>query len=213
MENDYKWYVVHTYSGHENKVKITLEKKIEGLNDQLKDLEGEYGSPDLSSDSKINIGKKLELLRMSVRIKEVRIPTIDVPVSKDGKKKVVQKKFFPGYIIVNMEMNNETWITVKAITGVTNFVGAIGTSKPKPLSKSEVDLMFDRSGVEKARDKSSFSIDFYIGEHVKVTEGPFSNFTGVVEEVVPEKGKLRIKVEIFGRGTSVELDFTHVSRI
>lgn len=177
-----EWYVIHTYSGHENKVKLALEKKVENLG-------------------------------LTDKIFQVKIPTVDVPEVKEGKKRMKTKKFFPGYVLVEMELYDETWSVVKSIPGVTNFVGAYGTNKPKPLSRSEVDSLFDQMGEQKAREKASVVLDFSVGEHIKVIDGPFSNFTGVVEEVFPEKGRLRVKVEIFGRGTPVELDFLQVGKI
>lgn len=177
-----EWYVVHTYSGHENKVKLALEKriKISGLED---------------------------------KIFQVKIPTVEVPEIKDGKKKVKLKKFSPGYIVIEMEFNDETWKIVKSIPGVTNFVGAYGTEKPKPLTKSEVNTLFEQMGEQKRKERASAVIDFSVGEHVKVIDGPFSNFNGVIEEVYPEKGRVRVKVEIFGRGTPVELDYLQIGRI
>lgn len=177
-----EWYVVHTFSGHENKVKLALEKKVEGLGLQDK-------------------------------IYQVKIPTVDVPEVKDGKKRIRSKKFFPGYVLVEMEFEDVTWGLVKSIPGVTNFVGAYGTNKPKPLSREEVNSLFDQMGEQKVKEKISTVIDFSVGEHVKVIDGPFNNFSGVVEEVHPEKGRLRVKVEIFGRGTPVELDFLQVGKI
>jgi len=179
-----EWYVIHTYSGHENKVKAALERAIEdgGLQED---------------------------------IFQVKIPTVEVPDVKDGKKVFKSKKFFPGYVLVEMVMGDVAWYTVRNIKGVTNFVGAIGTNRPKPLSRSEVDSLFghvDKDG-NAGRDDISISADFSIGEPVKVVEGPFSNFNGIVEEVFPEKGRLRVKVEIFGRGTPVELDFFQVDKI
>jgi len=177
-----EWYVIHTYSGHENKVKIALEKQVEGL-------------------------------ELQEKIIQVKIPTVEVTEVQDGKKKTRSKKYFPGYVLVEMIMSDETWYVVKGITGVTNFVGAFGNNKPKPLTKNEVSSLFDQMGEQKAREKVSISMDFSVGEHVKVIEGPFSNFSGIVEEVFPEKGRLRVKVEIFGRGTPVELDFLQVGKL
>jgi transcriptional antiterminator NusG len=177
-----EWYVVHTYSGHENKVKLALEKKVETL-----DLQD--------------------------RIFQIKIPTIEVPEVKDGKKRMKTRKFFPGYILVEMEWCDETWATVKGIPGVTNFVGAFGSNKPKALTREEVNSLFDQMGEQKVKEKISVVVDFSIGEHIKVIDGPFNNFSGVVEEVFPEKGRLRVKVEIFGRGTPVELDFLQVGKI
>jgi transcriptional antiterminator NusG len=177
-----EWYVIHTFSGHENKVKLTLEKKVESLGLQEK-------------------------------IFQVRIPTVDVPEVKDGKKKIKSKKFFPGYVLIEMELDDDTWSCVKGIQGVTNFVGAYGSNKPKPLSREEVNSLFDQMGEQKTKEKATFVMDFSVGEHIKVIDGPFSNFTGIVEAVVPEKGSLRVKGEIFGRGTPVELDFAQVGKI
>lgn len=177
------WYVIHTYSGHENKVKLTLEKKVENLG-------------------------------LHDKIFQVRIPTIDVPEVKDGKKKVKTKKVFPGYVLVEMEMDDASWGVVKAVPGVTNFVGAFDGSKPKALSREEVSSLFDQMGEQKSpKEKVNVVIDFEVGEHVKVNDGPFSNFTGVIEEVYPDKGRVRVKVEIFGRGTPVELDYLQVGKI
>ncbi len=177
-----EWFVIHTYSGHENKVKLALEKQVEKLN-------------------------------MQDKIFQVKIPTVEVQEVKDGKKKIKSKKYFPGYALVEMEMCDEAWYVVKGIPGVTNFVGAFGDNKPRPLSKSEVNSLFDKLGEQKTKEDVSFAMDFSIGEHVKVIEGPFNNFSGIVEEVYPEKGRLRVKVEIFGRGTPVELDFMQVGKI
>jgi transcription termination/antitermination protein NusG len=177
-----EWYVVHTYSGHENKVKLALEKKVQ------------------------NLGLQNEVF-------QVKVPTVDVPEVKDGKKKMRTKKYFPGYVLVEIELNDNTWSVVKSIPGVTNFVGAYGSNKPKPLSRDEVNSLFDQMGEQKTREKVSIAMDFSVGEPVKVIEGPFNNFNGIVEEVYPDKGRLRVKVEIFGRGTPVELDFLQVGKI
>lgn len=178
-----EWYVIHTFSGHENKVKLTLEKKVESS------------------------------LSLQEKIFQVKIPTLEVSEVKDGKKKVANKKFFPGYVLIEMELDDETWGAVRSIQGVTNFVGAYGSAKPRPLSRDEVNSLFDHVGEQKAKEKASFVVDFSIGEHIKVIDGPFSNFSGVVEEVFPDKGRLRVKVEIFGRGTPVELDFAQVGKM
>lgn len=177
-----EWYVIHTFSGHENKVKLALEKKIENLN-------------------------------MQDKIFQIKIPTVEVPEIKEGKKKIKSKKFFPGYVLIEMELNDDTWGVVKNVPGVTNFVGAYGSNKPKPLSRDEVDSLFDQMGEQKVREKVSVAMDFNVGETVKVIDGPFSNFSGVVEEIFPEKGRMRVKVEIFGRGTPVELDFLQVGKL
>ncbi len=177
-----EWYVIHTFSGHENKVKLFLEKKV-------------------------------KVLGLEEQIFQVKIPTVEVPEIKDGKKKIKLKKFSPGYIVIEMILNDETWKIVKSIPGVTNFVGAYGLEKPKPLTKSEVSTLFEQMGQQKSRERVSAVIDFSVGEHIKVIDGPFNNFNGVIEEVYPEKGRVRVKVEIFGRGTPVELDYLQIGRI
>jgi transcriptional antiterminator NusG len=178
-----KWYIIHTYSGHENKVKAALEIKVRNLG-------------------------------LVEEISDINIPTVDVAEVNDGKKKVKSKKVFPGYVLVRMELNDNTWGVVKGVPGVTNFVGAFGTNKPKPLSDTEVASLFDSlSGEQKTGEKATVTVDFTIGEHIKVIDGPFNNFTGVVEEVYPDKGRLKVKVEIFGRGTPVDLDFLQVGKI
>ena len=148
---------------------------------------------------------------MQDKISQVYIPEEKVD-SKDGKKDV-SKKRFPGYILVEMDLDEDSWGVVKSINGVTNFVGAYGSAKPRPLSQNEVASLFDNEGEQKGKDKVGFAVEFSVGEHVKVTDGPFNNFSGVVEEVSPEKGRLRVKVEIFGRATPVELDFSQVGKL
>ena len=136
--------------------------------------------------------------------------------SKDGKQRTVTKKLMPGYVLVKMEMNDDNWSIVRNIKGVTNFVGATATAglkKPKPLTKEEVSSLLDQHDDVKGKEKAHFGIEFSVGEHITVIDGPFNGFSGVVEEVHPEKGRLRVKVEIFGRGTPVELDFTQVGKI
>ena len=177
-----KWYVIHVYSGHENKVKTALEKKA-------------------------------EMLGLREYIGQIKIPTIEVSEHKGGKKKTVLRKSFPGYVLVEMEMNDETWSMVKNVPSVTGFVGVFGSSRPKPLSDEEVSLMFDQLSEHKIKDKAAVVVDFNVGEHVKIIDGPFNNFTGLVEEINAEKGRLRVKVEIFGRGTPVDLDFAQVGKI
>jgi transcriptional antiterminator NusG len=180
-----KWYVVHTYSGHENKVKIAIESKVRNLS-------------------------------LEERIGDIKIPTYDDPyLSKDGKKKTRSKKILPGYILVNMEIDDETWGIVKSTPGVTNFVGGFGSGEPKPLSDAEVSaLLFERDTEKATKERTvTTSIEFSVGEHVKVVDGPFSSFNGVIEEVYPDKGRVRVKVEIFGRGTPVELDYLQVGKI
>lgn len=182
-----EWYVLHTHSGHENKVKLALDKKL------------------------MNLGLEEE------RDFRIKIPTVDVPEIKDGKKRVKSRKFFPGYVLIEVELTDDVRKLVKDTPGVTNFLGIYdygkGSFEPKPLSKSEVSSLFEQVGEQKTKEKVSAVMEFSVGEHVKVIDGPFSNFSGIVEEVNPEKGRLRVKVEIFGRGTPVELDFLQVGKI
>jgi transcriptional antiterminator NusG len=169
-----KWYVVHTYSGREKKVRDAIIRMAEasGLEDSL--------------------GR-------------VVVPTEEVAEMKKGQKRVRKRKLFPSYIIIQMEMNNEIWDLVQNVPGVTHFVG--GGEKPVPIPKKDVDRIMGR--MEK-REGVIPEVPFTIGEHVNVVDGPFSDFTGVVDEISPERGKLKVLVSIFGRETPVELDFLQV---
>lgn len=173
MEEKIQWYVVHTYSGHENKVKANLEKRIESTG-------------------------------MQEKIKEILVPTEEKVRKRRGKKKVVDKKIFPGYIIVHMEMNDKTWYVVRNTPGVTGFVSS-GT-KPLPLEKDEIDHILSGMGLK----KQEISIEFEIGDKVKVIDGPFEEFIGIVEEIHPQQKKVKVMVSMFGRETPVELDFSQV---
>lgn len=167
-----KWYVVHTYSGHENKVKANIEKLVE--NREMQDI-----------------------------VFEVRVPTEEHVEIKDGKKKIKEKKKFPGYVIIKMIMTDDSWYLVRNTRGVTGFVGP-GT-KPIPLSDTEVKAL----GVSEALPV----IDIEKGEAVKVTDGPFENFMGTVDEIHEEKRKLKVFISMFGRETLVELDFEQVEKV
>ena len=171
-ESEAKWYVVHTYSGHENKVKVNIEKIVE--NRGMQDL-----------------------------ILSIVVPTEDRVEIKNGQRKVKTKKMFPGYVIVKMIVTNESWYLVRNTQGVTGFVGH--GSEPIPLTNEEVRRM----GIEKIY----IDLDLETGDSVKVINGPFENFMGVVEEVNPEKQTLRAKISMFGRDTPVELDFAQVDKI
>jgi transcriptional antiterminator NusG len=170
-----KWYGVHTYSGFENKVKMTLEERIRQLG-----VEEQFG--------------------------EVLIPSETVVEMKNGERKTSTRKFFPGYILVQMELNNETWHVVKNTPKVTGFVG--GGSAPPPIPDAEVAKITARMEEDVERPKPK--VAFEVGETVRVVDGPFLNFTGVVEDVKPDKGKLKVMVSIFGRVTPVELEFIQV---
>ena len=172
------WYVVHTQTGIEEKVKTSLEKKISA--EGLQDL-----------------------------ITSVIIPTEQVSEVRAGKKKITQRKFFPGYLLVEMDLSEQTYLFVKNSPGVTGFIG-LG-KKPVALPKEEVDSILKRT--KETAAKPSPKIVFDKGEQVRVNEGPFLNFNGVVEEVYPEKGKVKVLVTIFGRETPVELDFLQINKL
>jgi transcriptional antiterminator NusG len=172
------WYVVHTQTGSEDKVRTSLESKITS-----------HGLSDL--------------------ISRVVIPTEQVSEVRSGKKKISQRKFFPGYILVEMELNEQTYLFIKTIPGVTGFIG-LG-KRPMPLPQTEVDSILKRT--EETHVKPSPKIVFEKGEQIRVTEGPFMNFNGSIEEIYPEKGKLKVSISIFGRATPVELEYWQVEKI
>ncbi len=181
-EPNRRWFVIHTYSGYENKVKTNLEHRIESM----------------------GVGDK---------IYDVVIPTEEEVEIKDGQRRTVQRKVFPGYVLVQMLVTdegvppNDSWYVVRNTPGVTGFVGA-GTH-PSPLEEPEVKRILRRMKMEAPRVKVSFTKD----ERVKVVDGPFTDFIGVVDAINPEKGKVRVLVSFFGRETPVELDFLQVARI
>jgi transcriptional antiterminator NusG len=172
-----QWYVVHTFSGFEHKVKAALEERIKSL-----------GKAEYFGEVLVPVEKVVELVK--------------------GKKRTSSRKFFPGYILVEMELNDETWHVVKETPKVTGFVGD-GTN-PTPVTEAEVKAITQQ--MEEGAVKPKPRVLFSEGESVKVIDGPFSDFNGVVEEVRPEKGKLRVLISIFGRATPVELDFVQVER-
>jgi transcriptional antiterminator NusG len=173
-----RWYVVHTYSGHENKVKLALEKtvKAQGLEEM--------------------VGK-------------VIIPTENVTEMKNGKRTITARKFFPSYLLVEMELNDDILHVINNTPGVSRLIG-VG-QRPTPLREEEVERILE--AIDTGKAKPTPEIPFNIGEHVKVVDGPFSDFTGVVEEINAERGKLKVMVSIFGRPTPVELDFLQVKNI
>jgi transcriptional antiterminator NusG len=172
-----RWYVVHTYSGRENKVRETIERMIK------------------NSDMKPYFGKVL-------------VATEEVAEMKKGKKKVSQRKLFPSYILIEMEMTDEGWAMIESVPGVTHFVGE--GKKPFPIPKKEVDRILGRMT---KKEGVIPEVPFTIGEHVKVIDGPFADFTGIVDEINPERGKMKVLVSIFGRETPVELDFLQVKAL
>ncbi len=174
-----RWYVVHTYSGFENKAKKSLEDKVrlEGLADQ-------FG--------------------------EILIPMEQVVEMVKGEKKTSKRKFFPGYILVQMLMNDRTWHLVKNTPKVTGFVGAAANEQPPPISDAEVTRLTTQ--ISEGTLKPKPRVQFSDGDTVRVIDGPFANFNGTVEEVNPEKGRVKVLVSIFGRATPVELDFMQVEK-
>ncbi|MDI6606450.1 MAG: transcription termination/antitermination protein NusG [Candidatus Omnitrophota bacterium] len=172
------WYVVHTQTGSEEKVKAALEKKI--VSEGLQEL-----------------------------ITKVIVPTEQVSEVRGGKKKISQRKFFPGYLLLEMELNEKTYLFIKNTLGVTGFIG-LG-KKPMPLPQAEVENILKRT--QDTQAKPSPKVIFEKGEQVRVTEGPFVNFNGSIEEVHPEKGKIKVSVSIFGRATPVELEYWQVEKV
>jgi transcriptional antiterminator NusG len=175
------WFVIHTYSGYENKVKTNLEHRIQSMD-------------------------------VSDKIYSVIIPTEEEIEIREGQRKTVAKKIFPGYVLVQMKMDDESWYVVRNTPGVTGFVapgGGTGTAKPTPLAGGEVRNILRRMKVAAPKVKVGFSI----GESVRIIEGPFQDFVGSVDEINVEKGKVKVLVSFFGRETPVELDFLQVERI
>ncbi|MBU5455701.1 transcription termination/antitermination protein NusG [Caproiciproducens sp. MSJ-32] len=172
MSEKARWYVVHTYSGYENKVKANLEKTIENRN-----LQG--------------------------LLQDIQVPMEEVIEEKDGKQKVSLKKKFPGYVLVKMLMTDESWYVVRNTRGVTGFVGP--ASKPVPLTDEEVESM----GVKEA----PVEIDLEVGESIRVTSGPLRDFTATIQEINFEKRKIKVLIDMFGRETLAELDFTQVEKL
>ncbi|MBZ0272011.1 transcription termination/antitermination protein NusG [bacterium] len=176
-DDEMKWYVVHTYSGYEQKAKKSLEERM----------------------------KQSNLFHL---LGEILIPSEPVVEVVQGEKRTSTRKFFPGYILVKMILTDETWHIVKSTPKVTGFVG--GTSRPTAIPEAEVERITQKITEGTLRPKPK--IEFEKGETVRVTAGPFANFTGVVEEIRPDKSKLRVMVSIFGRATPVELDFYQVEK-
>ncbi|MBI2861182.1 MAG: transcription termination/antitermination protein NusG [Chloroflexi bacterium] len=175
-DTELRWYVVHTYSGYENKVKADLEARIKSM-----DLE------DMVSD--------------------VVVPTEDEVEIRGGQRRTVERKIFPGYILVRMRMSDPSWHAVRTTPGVTGFVGS-GT-RPVPLDDQEVKVILRQMEEEAPRVRVSFSR----GQSVRIIDGPFTDFIGIVDDVNTEKGKVRLMVSFFGRETPVELDFLQVERL
>ncbi len=170
-----RWYVVHTYSGMENKVKSNLEYRIESMG-----MEGQ--------------------------IFQVIVPTEEKLELKDGKPVTIERRVFPGYVLVEMILSDDSWFVVRNTPGVIGFVSV--DNKPVPLDVEEVEEIMNRI----ASKEPSFNVEFRVGEKVRVIDGPFAEFLGTVDEVYPEKGKVRIIVSFFNRETPVEVDFLQLER-
>lgn len=171
-----RWYIVHTYSGHENKVKVNLEKRIEYMN-------------------------------MGDKIFRVEVPQKTVTKMKDGKKTDREEKIFPGYVLVEMIMDDDSWFVVRHTAGVTKFVGS--TKKPIPAKDSEIKRIIHKT----PNQVTKVELDVKAGDKVRIISGPFSEFIGDITEVYPDKSKLRAMVSIFGRETPVELEYKQIQKI
>ena len=173
-----KWYIVHVYSGFENKVKAALEERI------------------ATSSYPEKFG-------------EVVVPTEEIVELVKGKRKTSSRKFYPGYILVRMELDDQTWHIVNDTAKVTGFLG--GRKKPTPISEAEADQILNRMEAGKLKPQPKYF--FESGDEIRVIDGPFTNFNGTVQEVNPEKGKIKVLVSIFGRSTPVELEFVQVQKL
>ncbi len=163
----------------------------------------------LENKVKTALENKIASENLEDSISSIIIPTEQVSEVRSGKKKLSQRKFFPGYLIVEMELNEKTYLVIKTVPGVTGFIGM--GKKPTPLPQNEVDNILKKS--KETQVKPSPKIVFEKGEQVRVTEGPFMNFNGTIEEIHPERGKLKVSVSIFGRATPVELEYWQVEKI
>lgn len=159
--------------------------------------------------AKVNLETRLKSSDYQELISEVVIPKEQITEVKLGKKKVLERKFFPGYILINMEMNDDTWLFVRNTPGITAFIGP--RRKPSPIPQAEVDRILVKA--EESKAKPAPKVSFELGESIRVVEGPFINFNGVVDVIYPDKGKLKVNVSIFGRTTSVELEIWQVEKI
>jgi transcriptional antiterminator NusG len=172
----FRWYVVNTYSGHEQKVKHNLEHRVVSLGQQR-------------------------------AVRQIVVPTETVSEMKDNQKIMVEKRTMPGYVLVNMDLNEDSWSLVKGTPGVTGFVGA--SNEPVPLTQDEVNRLLHREAEVRPRSRAQFSI----GESVKVISGPLSDFSGEISEVNEDAQRLKVLVSIFGRETPVEVGFDQVKKI
>ena len=171
-----RWYVIHTYSGYENKVKKNLEQRVSTLD-------------------------------MADKIFEIVVPTEEEIEIRNGQRHTVQKKVFPGYVLVKMVMSDDSWYVVRNTPGVTSFVGM--GNKPTPLGEAEVQTIIKQMEAEAPRVKVTLAV----GQAVRIIDGPFADFQGVIDEINQEKGKVKVLVSFFGRETPVELDFLQVEKL
>ena len=174
--NEKRWYIVHTYSGHENKVKVNLEKRIEYMN-------------------------------MGEKIFRIEVPQKTVTQIKGGKKQEREEKIFPGYVLVEMIMDEDSWYVVRHTAGVTKFVGS--AKRPIPARESEIKKIINRS----TSTTQKIELDVKAGDKVRITSGPFADFIADIIEVYPDKSKLRANVSIFGRETPVELEYKQIQKL
>ena len=176
----FEWYAINTYSGHENKVRINLEQRLRSLGQREK-------------------------------VREIRIPTEQViETGKDGQKVQTEKRVWPGYLLINMDLTDDSWSVVKNTPSVIGFVGATpGGGRPVPLSRGEVDRLLNTGQDTKVRVRAEFTV----GESVKIINGPLSDFTGEIAEVNIEAGRLKVLVSIFGRETPADLAFEQVKKL
>ncbi|EPG74416.1 transcription termination/antitermination factor NusG [Leptospira broomii serovar Hurstbridge str. 5399] len=156
-----------------------------------------------------NLEKLVQQRKLEEKIPQIRIPTMDVAEMKNGKKKVSKKKLMPGYVLIEMDMDDDLRFMIQSLPSVSTFVGS-KDGGPEPLSVDEVKNLFAESGELKSEEPAAPRLLFKVGDSLKIIDGPFANFTGVVDEIFPDKGRLRVKVEIFGRSTPVELDYLQV---
>lgn len=180
------WYILHTFTGHENKVEKFLRLKME---------DGSLGDVVL----------------------DIKVPTEKITEVRNGKKRTLKRKFFPGYILVEMDLPDRGWeipcTVIRKLQGVTGFVGSSRNSRPQPISAEEAKTILQKAGAIKAEKKVHARQDFQIGEEVLIVDGPFDTFKGTIEAVNQEKSKLRVMVGIFGRATPVEVSFSQVDRV
>ena len=173
-----RWYVIHTQTGQEDKVRQSLENKIQRQSEDT-------------------------------HVFQVLVPTEKVSEIRDGKKRITERKFFPGYVLIEMDLNERSWYLIKSTPGVTGFIGA--GSKPLPLDEEEVNHILRQS--QEKKEKPSPKVIFEKGEGVRIIEGPFVNFSGTIDEVNPSRGRLKVLVSVFGRPTPVELEYWQVEKL